>query len=339
MMLYGISSFLFYQACKYKNKLVLLISLSFPLIFATFREGIGTDYNTYLIMYEYNSTLSLTQFFLNRDFSSVSVFLFSKISYLFGTSKIFFFLFAFTTLVPFSIFIYKKINYKKSFAIYFVFLLTTFTVSLNIMKQAAAVSIVFISFYFILKNNFLLYLLSILCASLFHSSAIIMLPIYFLWDHKKGNIRYTIVIPLLLFIFIFSLQWRSILPFLVKIFPFLDRYLGYADSTVSSKNMSFFIDVFFLLIFIVFYKRLRRKKENKLYLLLLLIGILFEIMGFSMVYAKRLSIYFISIPTIFLSMETCNLFKEKKITFFLFVAYEVTYFYISVVLLGHGDLI
>src|SRR5699024_3861722 len=62
-----------------------------------------------------------------------------------------------------------------------------FLVSMNGIRQVLAAAISFAAIRFLIKGNFLRYLLVILLASTFHQSALLLLPIYFLVRYKAWS--------------------------------------------------------------------------------------------------------------------------------------------------------
>ncbi len=102
------------------------------------------------------------------------------------------------------------------------FFLGFFFDSLNIMRQYLAMSVVFIGFYYLLKNKKLLFIVSVLLASLFHSTALIMLVLVFC-DYK----------------FWCSPKW--FIPFLVAVLVLNTRLIGVLELLLQNTRF----DVYF----------------------------------------------------------------------------------------------
>lgn len=96
-----------------------------------------------------------------------------------ATDRLFFSLIGFFSVFSFSIFIYK---YSKSpFLSFWLYItLGLFGLYMSGLRQILALSIILFSFNYLIKGNAIRYFISILIATFFHVSAIIMIPIYFI---------------------------------------------------------------------------------------------------------------------------------------------------------------
>lgn len=106
--------------------------------------------------------------------------------------------------------------------------------SMNGIRQAMAASIVFISTRFLIKGNFLYYFLVIIIASSFHSSAMLMIPIYFIVREKPWSKRIWKLIILLIVSFVFYDVFESIL------YKLLEEtfYSGYKDYEAGGSSFT-----------------------------------------------------------------------------------------------------
>jgi hypothetical protein len=143
------------------------------------RLDVGTDYQNYLYLFNLieNGQLSVSEPGL--------VYLYKFSNYLgFGSYGVFF-VFSFIVAVGFTKFLSDFCGRKGGVAIFLFFTLSMFYfASFNLIRQYAAVSVILYGFKYILEKRFLVYLIYVGIAMLFHYSAIVMLSMYFLLGRK-----------------------------------------------------------------------------------------------------------------------------------------------------------
>ncbi len=167
------------KAKKQKTKVLFYILSFLPfLLVSGFRYGLGTDYfgryvYDYSRIYEgievKNLEIGFTLLMKGTMFFSEKPFLMFFITAFIISGCIFFAI--------------AKESKDKVLSICVYFLLGFFFDSLNIMRQFLAISIIFIGFLFLIKRKKVFFVLCVLMASLFHSTALIMLVLAFL-DYK-----------------------------------------------------------------------------------------------------------------------------------------------------------
>lgn len=121
-----------------------------------------------------------------------------------GDYNLFKFVCAIIQTVP-AVYLIYRYSTNKCISLLVYFCLPVYTMmSMSMMRQGIAFGIFLIGFHFIIERKFKLYLLAIAIGFLFHSSVIVTLPLYFLYDfpyRRKYNI---IIIAAILLSFIFS---------------------------------------------------------------------------------------------------------------------------------------
>lgn len=189
--IYGASAVLvcFSQGLKARwgRCLLQLAALMLPVLLAGFRYGVGTDYYNYEYDYSNYSGMGFSELLAaNGILNGWGEWLLSRISFYLGGKQAFFALFAFCTYLP-VVSALKHYRNTNWFLVVFAYLLGPFTSGLNIMKQALAVSIVFYGLRFVYDRKPFRYLLMIVLAMSVHTSAVIALPLYVLYE--KGWTR------------------------------------------------------------------------------------------------------------------------------------------------------
>ena len=159
-----------------KSKILLCVFVCITLIVvAGFRYYVGTDYGNYI--YDYQQTIQKGfhfSFFLQPALPMMAL-LCNRIG---GGYELWFFLLSCITIVPVFLLIYK-IKSPVYYPILFFLFLGCWHQSFNLVKQAAAASIVFYGYFYLRDKRFVKWLLCCLVASLFHITAILMVPLYF----------------------------------------------------------------------------------------------------------------------------------------------------------------
>lgn len=102
--------------------------------------------------------------------------------------------------------------------------------TMNIMRQYLAVAIVLLSIPFVIKRQFVLFLLCCLVASLFHTSALLAIGLYFLYNLpcKTRYIFSCLVATFLIFVFLS--------PILDRIIAFTGRYDTYKGNILLGEE-------------------------------------------------------------------------------------------------------
>lgn len=341
---FSISALIFYYAQKRDSKVLIGIALSIPFAIAGLRYEVGADYATYLSLYDNLSSLSITQFFTNLDLE-VGFYLLVKLSKaITGDASVFFASSSLITLIFFHLGL-KRLNVKNKALIYFLFLLIIFPMTLNIVRQGIAMSICFYAFTFMIDRNFRKYLLWIVVASLFHASALFMLPIYLLGKIVKDE-RSNAYLMFMIKLVLVGLAIFLLLPTLLNVVmtvPLFEKYNLYQTYIGEGNNYTIYIQGIIASMGIIFAKWLAPQIGARLYMFIIMFAILeiiFTTLGFASSFIKRIGLYFSIFNIILLSTFT-NLFSDslgKRVLWLLVIAYGIAYFYLAYFQLGQAEI-
>ena len=159
----------------FKKLALCFVALGLFVFVASFRFQVGADWYSYKNIYEYIDSKNVFSYPIEPLFAYSVYFLKSIIN------NYSFFIFVFTT---FAIFIKFKQFYKYSpffFVSVMVYLSIQFTTyDLNGIRQGIAIGVVYLSIPYLINRKLVPFLLTILVASCFHASSIIVLPFYFI---------------------------------------------------------------------------------------------------------------------------------------------------------------
>ena len=204
---------------------------------------------------------------------------------------------------------------------YAVYLFVFFGITLNLVRQSIATAIVIYSMKYLKKEDFKGYIISVIIASGFHISAIIMIPIFFLYKFfgTKKELLVKIIVTvisiitvlcaeyLLKYMYLFSNKFDT---------EYVNRYMN------NSWHFNLTWEILKLFIFIILMIVLRYKnntqanKYDKKYFdfckFLLILDLVFFQFGAIFRYAERFSYYFMIISYSYLIPCLLDIFKKKE---------------------------
>lgn len=197
----------------------------------------------------------------------------------------------------------------------------------NPLRFMIAIGIVFFSYKYLFDRKFCPFLLIILLSSLFHISALVMIPVYFLSNYSINRV-------VLLIIYILGALFLSpdvMFVVIEKLFPTLPIMMGsYYDKILISDYQTFALGkiVFFsFFCLILYYKDLviNYSKNGKYIYTLSVLSLLIGIVVSAIPTFFRIAIYI----SIFVIISLSIIITSKRN--FLLTAYLVCYFLLSVI--------
>ena len=313
--------FMLAEKVKYKNKKVFIfltfIGILFPCLLSALRDtAIGTDVKVYVEKWFQQARYS-DGFF---DFCSevnCTEYLYLVLTYICAKiSKeiyVLFFMIQFLNIIPLVITFNKlenKINVPFAMLLYYLFF---YNMSLNLARQSIAISILILGTAYLLCDNKKNFLILLIIAIGFHSSAILGVFVYIIYitSNKKNyfiyNLLYIIAIVLIL------LNFSNFVNFMVNVGIISAKFSNYTTKYLREQiSFDFFHNAFFIVILLVILLGIN-KKQNKFLYSLYIVGLgIFE-SGMISSFTQRASYYFI-FPAIFLLLPQLCLIKNKKLT-------------------------
>lgn len=207
------------------NRYARIIVFILASLFIGLRENVGKDYEGYKYYYE------TEYYFFEPGYSFICQFFNS-----YGLSVTYvFFVMAFLTYGFIYLFL-EKIEDKKhiytpaAIMLYFV----TISITCNVVRECLVASIILYSYHCIKDSNIIKFLLLVAFASLFHYSALICLPLYWI-KLIRFPIKYYIAIYVFSFVFCFLSLEQMVSAFL-PYFENYKRWAGYLDSDKYASN-------------------------------------------------------------------------------------------------------
>ncbi|NIA44655.1 EpsG family protein [Providencia sp. 504mA] len=298
-------------------------------IFSGFRYGIGTDYFSYEYVFfnihtenKYNSGLEYGFYYLSKllpqtqDGFYALIFLLSLI-----TNLVFYF--AIKNQIS------NSINTNRTLVIILFFITGFYFLPFNGVRQGVAIAFILYSYSYIKKRKLFPFIICILLASLFHKSAILFTPIYFLYAFTIPNI-----VGLLLVISCFIITKLNILSYISSFIlsSLDDKYSRYIQSPPefggSGLGIYLYI-ILFLFTYTMSYFVTVSKSINREFSFLFIvfsIGISLRIMALENIIFVRPSYYF-TVFDIFFIPIFISLFRRNKliISTSIFIIYLTTF--------------
>lgn len=357
---FAISTILLASVELSKNKLIRefisILAILLPAILAGCRDSsVGVDTGAYGISFFQSACLSdsFMEFFKPYMTSITGEPLFFLIIYIASrfTNNYHAGLFAYNLITIIFLYAgmkrYKKLMNTPIWLGMLLYYLAFYNRTLNMMRQAIAISVVFYSVSYLFEKKFYKYIIWIIVAFGFHNSAIIgllFLPMYLILDQEnnitiKKQLKRSIIF---LGCVILLLSIGSVgINFLVSKGIVRDNYLNYlSGGRYSSHKLSIGLVMIYIIYFILYmkhYKYLNQRRLHATFFAIISILSIFSCFG-SLIstFISRIGYYFT--PLQMLSMANivnCYNIKSKKDWIILIVSYTLLIWFITFVIKGH----
>ncbi len=332
---------------KSKNRLLwLLLILAPTVLIAGIRYGIGIDY------FEYESNFYQNKF--QRGFSyfikePLHLFIMEITHWIWPNAVAIFFVYSFLTMLVF----FKAIEYYKNRMSItlglFIFYMTYYLVTYNLVRQMFAVTMIFYGTRYIFQKKFWKYFGCVLLAGMVHKTAYLMLVLYFFYDGNLGFLQkikvfkktklsenlQSIIIYLVIGILPFLL-----VPLIPKVVSILGIYQTYLTKN-TSFSFKFLLYVLPILALVFMYRKeiLGENEQNEFFIRMLILQIPFHLMGGIIKYTDRFALYPAIMQTVLIPILVRNLGSSKiqKLMKFSVVGWYLFYFTVMFVVLNSNQ--
>ena len=281
----------FAYLAKFRFRHGLKISFILIFIFLALRYNFGSDYQNY-----YNGFININKYYSINYFDDSIQF---EVGWIFlcrvfgplGFFSMIIFLAAFNCLVYYY-FINKYVPVKYYWLAVFIYVFNSeyMLIHASAMRQSVAIAIFLISIQYIYKKDIVRYLICIGIAWLFHSSALILLPIFFigLWNFEIDKKTAIIIFLVFISLFIYTTTFLPAINEVVSLY--FEKYEGYQEQAELSTGFGLII-LSCLFIFILYYSELQNKQRTILFKVVLISFLLLPISQ-SIMYLARVNMYF-----------------------------------------------
>ncbi len=303
------------------NAYLALLALTIMISVSGLRRGIG---DTYVYRSNYYETTWTLEHALEAEEPGFAV-LQLVLQNISDDSQILIFTSSLITLTLITIVLY---HYSRLFELsLYVFIASgMFLVSMNGVRQFLAASIIFAGAAFLFKGKLIPYMLTVLLASTFHQSALIMLPVYFI-VRREAWTKSTLGLLFAGTIIAFGYEQFSHL-----IFGAISetKYGGYSEFDEGGANI-IRVAVYGAPILLAYIGRHRLKEifpQSDIVVNLSLMGLIFMIVSTQLWIFARMAIYF-DLFTLILISWVVKVFalKDQRVVYFAIVALYLFYFF------------
>ena len=316
---------------KFKQQGILcgIVTVFIPSFIAAIRYNTGTDYNTYLNVFNDLKSKSMVEF----GYAQLNL----LIKNIGGNIELIFFIMS-CIMNTFILLTLLKNKSKISVGIgMFVFMLLFYPRSYNIMRQMTSASILIYSISCINEHKIIKFTLLVFLATSLHYSSIILN--YLNKEHRMKER----IIAFILFLLIFFNTDKIFLP-IFESNEKLIYYSGYLKrKEVSSMGMGVILQYLpYILIWAVLYKEFKKDSTFLNYCIMLILGIVLETSTyfFENDAANRMALTFIMSIIIILSMCMRKFMQRKKYIIVTFIFIYVIFMWYNIYFLkGYHDVV
>ena len=333
IILLGISSIFFAYISQYKKyEWGLKVSFILIFLFLALRYDFGRDYMGYYRIFESAKSYSFIQLFDGTLYGEIGWLILCWMFKQFGFYVMVAFLALFSCLLYYRFFInYVPANFYWLAIFLYIFNPGLMLLHTTAMRQSISIALFLLSIEYIVKKDVIRYILIIGFASLFHKSALVLLPVYFLsfikerLSYKSALLLFTIVILM----FLFSDYLKPIVSNLI--FSSFENYENYIHLEGSLRSIIGNIYFFLILIIFIYLLPIWEGKAaiiNKIFIIYFTIYPLSILIMFIL----RVGMYFDPIMLSVIPLMTIGLNKKVqslKIIFILIIIVRTLYAFTS----------
>lgn len=186
-----------------------------------------------------------------------------------------------------------------------------FLINLSAIRQCIAMILFIRAIKYAIEKKFIVYICFIIAATLFHASAIILLPVYFIINEKKVSVKTAVMITAgVIFLLVVSGILLRVLTWIVKLFnnPNYEHYLN--QGSTNSLQATLLSAIFFIYIII---NLPSLSGKTLIYAKLYLLATILNVLAYRLSMLTRITMYFdvfsiVAIPL--LIYENQNKFKN-----------------------------
>lgn len=306
------------------ERLILFLFFVILFVVSAFRNHVGTDYGVYLSIYK-----NIENRIYDPEGVEIGYFYLNQLTnWIFGGEYT---IFLVTSLIIIGL-IYITI---KRFSVNpilsaILFMCLFYITGFNIIRQYIALAIIFYSLRYCQSKT--KWIIPVLIASLFHITAIFIIPFYLLAKLNFNKKQYLFILGLGFLLF---LGYEKTVIYLTNLIDNFEHYNGTNFVTEGANPMRTFINICILIFCTISYKKIMKDRKMQFSFTMIVFGTIFSLFMIKGKIFARVVDYFmiyqiILIPYVIINMEKYNLKRYKLIitTFIMLASYG--FFYYSV---------
>ncbi|EOU1251734.1 EpsG family protein, partial [Clostridium perfringens] len=236
-------------------------------------------------------------------------------------------LFFFIAIITLTILLYYNYKYctYPFFTLTFYMYKTFFYTNFVAMRQSIAIAIFIFSIKYIINGSFKKYFILVLLATLFHSSAIVLVFLYFLRYVNLRKMKFINIILIGIFIMIFSMPIIKLIGLIIGLIGGTETVLNKINSIHGSLGINLHV-IEMIVLYIVFAKNYKITNEKEKIWFNLFVTYCILIISFSsQVIFIRIAMYFYFPIMIFIS-SSLEKIKNSKYKILLVYIFTIIFF-------------
>lgn len=288
---------------------IVLASL-IPFVISGIRYNVGWDYGSYAWGFDlFDPSISVIELFKGFEFGdSIGLDLILLLTKSLNSEFLYFAITSALCFVPAFLYLANEWDDEKNILWVAIFAtgFSLYFTGLSAIKQGIAIGFCLYSLTYVCKRKPVQFLLCVSIAVLFHSSALVFLPVYFLWGYEKNVKPWKKVC-----IIVGAVLVVAFIGEILRIFG-EGRIADYGTEIVATNNYLFFLELFLLFVFL-FYRNLlvELDERNELLIVLYAVAVIFMFLGFRNAFTKRIAYYF-DVVQIILIPQLTFAFTERS---------------------------
>ncbi len=282
------------------------------IVVSAVRFDVGHDFNSYAAMYMNFQKLNVDELMSLKTEKGFAI----PLKLLTEVQSRYQIMFVITSIVivgAIFLYIYKHSN-KPYLSVFFFLTFGVLFISFDFLRQMIAAIVVLYALKYVEKKQFARYIAFVLLASLFHISALIMIPFYFILRFKMDWLTLGIYAIATFFLFLFS---NDILDFITDyIYKSYDPHKSAEVINGTDPVYAIIFIAFFILAFLLRKKLIEKNPSNNMLLNCLFFTVFFEVMGVKHAILSRFAVLFFIPAFLALLPDVVDMLLEKCTEFF-----------------------
>ena len=240
---------------------IFFISIVLVLLVTYRSELTGTDTKQYMYIWQFGSQYAKT-----RANSSGEWFFWIIYSFCirYADIRVAFFVYALISIWFALIAIYKLSIKANPFFVTFVYLLLFYQECFNLLRQMSAMAFVFLAFAYVFDRKLIRYVVCIVAAIMFHTSAVFALPIY--WIYRRKKLKISSVMGGIVGISVVLVGFQSIATYIVNVLGFtrFAQYMDIMGERVSTSGLGWLYSFLIMIpLYLILYYANNQSSSNE----------------------------------------------------------------------------
>ena len=217
------------------------------------------------------------------------------------------------------------------------YILGNYFLIFNLLRQCIAISFFLIAIDFIIEKKPIKYVITIIFASLFHTTSIILLPVYFI---RRWNINYKVIMVYFIVTLMGVIEFDNIINIIIKILPQYSHYFLNSKYSLGGIKLASIVNclriiaIYFLCkIISINYKDFDKKSlkggteiiKINVFESCVILCIIVLILSIKFNLLDRIADYFSIVLIVYLPNIICKLKREKCIVYYVIIVFLIIY--------------